>query len=153
MTWFKVDDGFYDHPKVDQLPNAAVGLWVKCGAWCARYNTYGHITKTVIKRLGGTPKQIQALVSAGLWEETAGGYQFHEWRKHQDGNYRKNILPQVREAVMKRDNYQCVACGARDDLSLDHIIPYRDNGPDTVENLRVLCMPCNNRRYQEERRG
>lgn len=59
MTWFKVDDGFYDHPKVDQLPNAAVGLWVKCGAW----------------------------------------------------------------------------------------------GPDTVENLRVLCMPCNNRRYQEERRG
>lgn len=44
---------------------------------------------------------------------------------------------------MERDGHACVFCGATDQLSLDHIVRYRDGGPDTVENLRVLCMPCN----------
>lgn len=41
MTWFKLDDGFYDHPKVADLPNAAVGLWVKAAVWCSKHLTDG----------------------------------------------------------------------------------------------------------------
>lgn len=143
MTWFKVDDGFYDHPKFQDVPNAAVGLWVKAGAWCAKHNTYGYLTKKRARSLGGTKGQIRALVDAGVWIATGDGYQFEHWRKSQDGNYRRNIRKSVREAVMARDNYRCVWCGATDNLSLDHIVPYRLNGADTIENLRVLCMPCN----------
>ncbi|STD70923.1 Uncharacterised protein [Corynebacterium ulcerans] len=41
MTWFKVDDGFYDHPKFLDVPNAAVGLWVKAGAWAGSISPMG----------------------------------------------------------------------------------------------------------------
>ena len=37
-------------------------------------------------------------------------------------------------------------CGRADVLSLDHIVRYRDGGQDTLENLRVLCLPGNRRR-------
>lgn len=56
---------------------------------------------------------------------------------------RPAIPVEVRRTVMERDGYQCVKCGSAEDLSMDHIIRFRDGGPDTVENLRVLCMPCN----------
>lgn len=49
MTWFKVDDGFYDHPKVENLSMAARGLWVTAGSWCAKQLTDGVISK---KKLG-----------------------------------------------------------------------------------------------------
>lgn len=148
MTWFKVDDGFWSHPKTMQLPDqdrlAAIGLWVSAGAWCAKYNTYGRVPKVFLTGLAHAPESLAvALVSAGLWRETDDGWAFVHWRKWQDGDYRKNIPVRVRAAVMERDGYTCVLCGATDNLSLDHIIRYRDDGPDTVENLRVLCMPCN----------
>lgn len=143
MTWFKVDDTFHAHPKVVGVPNAAIGLWVKAGSWCAKQRTYGRIPKSTLKLLGGTTRQAAALVEARLWEETSEGWKFVHWRKHQDGDYRRNIPPKIRAAVLARDNHQCVKCGAVDNLSMDHIIRYRDDGPDTVENLRVLCMPCN----------
>lgn len=138
---------------MENLSNAAIGLWVKAGAYCAAHNTYGQLSKVAVKHLGGTLRQAQALVDAGLWEETETGWRFHQWRKNQDGNYRRNIPQRIRTAVMERDNYTCVECGSQDQLSLDHIIPYRHDGPDTEENLRVLCMPCNNKRFQAERRN
>jgi len=81
MTWFRVDDGFYDHPKIEQLPNASIGLWVKAGSWCAQHKTNGQIP-TVLARRMGTKKQIQYLIDAGFWEQCGDYYQFHEWRKH-----------------------------------------------------------------------
>lgn len=42
----------------------------------------------------------------------------------------------------------CELCGSPERLSVDHVIPY-DERPDleyTVENCRVLCIPCNSRR-------
>lgn len=52
----------------------------------------------------------------------------------------------VRREVLERDGHRCVECGATETLSLDHIVPYSHGGPDTVENLRVLCRPCNSRK-------
>lgn len=56
---------------------------------------------------------------------------------------RPHIPAEIRRAVMERDDYRCVFCGSTDDLSLDHIYPYSLGGPDTEDNLRVLCQPCN----------
>lgn len=142
MPSFKVHDQFWAHRKTEQLPMAAIGLWARAGAWCAHYKTNGQIPTALARRMG-TKKQIQRLIDAGFWEQCGDYYQFHEWRKHQNPNYRPKIPRKVREKVMARDGYQCVWCGAKDNLSLDHIIRYRDGGPDTEYNLRVLCMPCN----------
>lgn len=59
---------------------------------------------------------------------------------------RKAIPAQVRMAVMERDGHRCVLCSAAEDLTLDHIHPWSLGGPDTVENLRVLCRSCNSRK-------
>jgi len=51
--------------------------------------------------------------------------------------------------VIRRDNYHCQICNAYvndKDIELDHIIPISRGGPTTVENLRLLCMTCNQKR-------
>jgi hypothetical protein len=147
MAWFKVDDGFHSSRKVLRIPKrtrfAAVGLWSVAGSWSVKENTSGVIPSFVLKELSGSKHLASQLVASGLWEIVPGGWKFANWRSSQDGDYRRNIRPAIRQAVMERDNHACVFCGSRDALSLDHIIRYRDDGPDTVDNLRVLCMPCN----------
>jgi hypothetical protein len=60
-------------------------------------------------------------------------------------NERRHIPLAVRREVFARDGV-CVWCAAQERLELDHIVPYSRGGPDTVDNLRVLCKPCNVRR-------
>ncbi|MGD7734137.1 HNH endonuclease [Propionibacteriaceae bacterium G57] len=54
-------------------------------------------------------------------------------------------------AVMQRDGYQCVACGATDDLTVDHVKPVDlfteddwagDLGHD-IDQCVTLCRSCN----------
>lgn len=59
---------------------------------------------------------------------------------------RPQISPAIRLAVYRRDGHRCRTCGSEQRLELDHIIPWSHGGPDTVENLRVLCKSCNVRR-------
>ena len=88
MTWFKIDDGFYDHPKVVGLDMAAVGLWALAGSYCARHLTDGVITERQIRAIGGTRRQAEKLVSAGLWSVADASpsdrrYAFNDWREYQ----------------------------------------------------------------------
>lgn len=72
MPWFKVDDGLPDHPKVLLAGNAAMGLWVRAGAWSMKHLTDGFIPEAFV-RLLGTAKEARALVTAGLWVKVEGG--------------------------------------------------------------------------------
>lgn len=56
MTWFKVDDTFYGHPKTLKAGNAAVGLWVKAGAYAAQHLTEG-VVPGVVAQLYGTARR------------------------------------------------------------------------------------------------
>jgi 5-methylcytosine-specific restriction endonuclease McrA len=44
---------------------------------------------------------------------------------------------------MKRDNYSCVYCGSKKDLTIDHVIPKSKGGQNTWNNLVTCCSPCN----------
>lgn len=84
MTWFKVDDSFYDHPKVFDAPDCAVALWTRAGAWAARNLTDGLVPSGMPARLCDDPdKAVKALLDRGLWRRTRGGYQFHDWSNYQ----------------------------------------------------------------------
>jgi len=92
MTWFKVDDDLAFHRKVIAAGNAAMGLWVRAGSWCAQHLTDGFVPEEMVGILG-TPAQRAKLIKAGLWIEVDGGCQFHEWNE----NGRQPTAKQVRE--------------------------------------------------------
>ncbi|WP_370944045.1 hypothetical protein AB5J62_33730 [Amycolatopsis sp. cg5] len=84
MSWFKVDDGFYDHPKVFDASDCTVALWTRAGSWSARNLTDGFVPSNLPVRLCGDPDTaIRELVERGLWSRIRGGYKFHDWTDYQ----------------------------------------------------------------------
>lgn len=73
MTWFKIDDDFFFHPKVIAAGNSAIGLFVRCGSWSSNHLTNGFIPDKVIEMFG-CDADITRLIEVGLLEEadTAG---------------------------------------------------------------------------------
>ena len=63
---------------------------------------------------------------------------------------RADIHPWTRRAIYWRDQNQCAWCRRGFDeagmLVLDHIQPWADGGSDRSDNLRTLCVPCNEER-------
>lgn len=47
----------------------------------------------------------------------------------------------MRQAVLLRDEYTCRVCGKviTSMPQVDHIVPRRDGGADTMDNLQTLC--------------
>jgi hypothetical protein len=68
MPWFKIDDSSHSHPKFRRAGNAAIGLWVRCGAYSAQHLTEGQIPGELARDYGTEP-QIRKLVKVGLWHE------------------------------------------------------------------------------------
>lgn len=51
---------------------------------------------------------------------------------------------EIREYIKEREHSgECVFCGASADLSLEHLLPRKFNGPDTERNLVWICKSCN----------
>jgi len=77
-------------------------------------------------------------------------YLLPRWHRGADSRRRRTSRPpipaHIRRAVYTRDNRTCVRCGATDDIALDHIHPWSKGGPDTIDNLQVLCRSCNSRK-------
>ena len=56
----------------------------------------------------------------------------------------RELIPDgMRQVVWRRDGGRCVQCGAEVNLHFDHIIPVAKGGATTIENLQILCAPCN----------
>ncbi len=83
MTWFKVDDGFWSHPKVLTMSADATSLWVRAGAYSCQHLTDGFIASGLLQVLGSEDAALE-LVGNGLWVEAEGGYEFHDWDDYQE---------------------------------------------------------------------
>lgn len=72
MPWGRVDDDFYDHPKVTGMPaevrNAACGLYWRAISYCNRYLTDGRLTPAALTKIDGCEAEVEALLVAGLFE-------------------------------------------------------------------------------------
>lgn len=84
MSWFKVDDTAHAHPKLLRAGNAALGLWMRAGAYAAQHLTEGAIPG-VVAQLYGTAPQVRKLVDAGLWH--AHGHQCTRCAQPPAGDY------------------------------------------------------------------
>lgn len=48
--------------------------------------------------------------------------------------------------VFLRDRFSCQYCGAREELTFDHVVPRSRGGLTTWENVVAACSPCNLRK-------
>ncbi|ETY72239.1 hypothetical protein [Bifidobacterium moukalabense] len=81
--WFIIDDQMADDRRIRRLPLATVGLWVKLCVIHSKGvsmqskdpNAYpGRFDRLDLKDAGGTMRQLQQLIDAGLMEEHDGGW-------------------------------------------------------------------------------
>lgn len=98
MPWFKVDDNLAFHSKTVDAGNAAMGLWVRAGSWCAQNLTDGFLPGHMLPMLG-TAQQAARLVRAGLWNRESGGFSFHEWGERQP---KREAIENERAAARER---------------------------------------------------
>ena len=124
MTYFKVDDGIWGHPKFSLLSNDAVALWVMAGSWCGRYVTDGLLPYQSLAMVRGSKQAAQELVDAGLWRETPDGWVFHDWHDYQ---YTKAEVESRREYERQKKRRQ------RDRSTLD--VPMLSLGESRGESL------------------
>jgi 5-methylcytosine-specific restriction endonuclease McrA len=62
-------------------------------------------------------------------------------------DYIKVSIPHsLKWEVWKNDNFTCLHCGSKDNLSVDHINPESYGGTLDIENLQTLCRYCNSKK-------
>jgi hypothetical protein len=72
-----------------------------------------------------------------------------KWNEHRKPKpkARTPISGSLRYAVLVRDRKRCRACGATPgrgvSLHIDHVVPVKLGGGNTLANLQVLCSTCN----------
>lgn len=101
MAWFKVDDGFWSHPKTAELSDAATALWVRAGAWSAQHLTDGRIPYSALRFFRARRRSAAELVDAGLWSDAGDAFVFHAWADYQPS---KSQVEAKREATRNRVN-------------------------------------------------
>ena len=75
-----------------------------------------------------------------------------DYKRHSRHVTRTKRWKALRMQALERDEWQCVECGARRRLEVDHIEPVRDR-PDlayALHNLQVLCCRCHARKTRIE---
>jgi len=99
VSWFKVDDKLWGHPKWLATPIRSRGLWVTAGSWSAAQEQDGRVPRHVLAILGGTLRDASGLVASGLWTATDSGWLFHGWSEFQPTREQKDT---DREAARER---------------------------------------------------
>lgn len=84
----------------------------------------------------------------GPWDGWSGteGRPFDVIETSRCSSSKSKVTQRRRVRVLVRDGNQCLACGATEDLTLDHIKHKSKGGGDEDSNLRTLCRSCNSRR-------
>lgn len=145
-----ISDDFHADPRVMRAGNRAVGSWIRMLSWLSAWPEETAIHPGMYRMCGATRGVIKSLIDAELATDSPNGLiplaQGDLWKFPRIIPSRPKIPQALRDLVMERDEYTCQECSATEDLSLDHIIPFSFGGPDTEENLRVLCRRCNSSR-------
>jgi hypothetical protein len=87
VTWVRVDDGFFEHPKTVAAGDAAAYLFLAGLGYCNRRLTDGRIPKAMVPRLTTArrwPALAARLVEVGYWEDHGDCYQSHDYLEWND---------------------------------------------------------------------
>lgn len=101
------------------------------------------------ERLSEKLKKSEATTYYCKWRknnlEKVKGYRRKYYEKH---SKRAGEMARVaRQCLIRFLGGECLCCGTRGDLVVDHIIPVARGGLTTVGNFQVLCRACNGEKY------
>lgn len=143
VSYFKINCAAIEHPKIYPLSDSSFRAWVRSGMWCVRNRTF--VIPYAMAGNFATDEEVEELERFGRW--SAGEFGWHyvddEMWDFSISDARPRIPADIRLAVMQRDGGQCCYCGSTDELQYDHIHPYSKGGKHTIDNLQILCGPCN----------
>lgn len=136
-------------PKPDDVieiavDNATLAYYMNCSVSAMRSYLYELVETGIVsmRQQGlGRPNLYRVYYSAVRPASLNGrSYSYRERGK------RNAAYQETRRAVLERDGYRCLACGATDNLDVDHIVARSRGGTSDQSNLQVLCDRCNSRK-------
>jgi len=78
--------------------------------------------------------------SAGLSYQRA--FQMKKFIELRDGDIQWSTS--IREWIKEHEKPdECIYCGSKQNLTVDHILPLARDGPDKPDNAIMVCKPCN----------
>lgn len=87
MTWVKLDDQFFAHPKIINLSKDAKLLQLAALTYCAGQLTDGLVTPGAVRMICAQvdveAASIQELMAAGVWEADGTNYRIHDYLVYQ----------------------------------------------------------------------
>src|SRR4051812_8126811 len=83
MAWVRLEDGFIGNPKIAQLTDAELRVWLRVLCYCgsSKDPTVDETTRRQI--IGLTPKRVARFSELGLLDEVNGCHEVHDWEKYQ----------------------------------------------------------------------
>ena len=106
MSWVKLDDGFGEHRKVQDLSDKAFRLHVVALCYCARNLTDGYLTGRAVRVVRAVvdaqPSHVRELCRHGLWVQNGKGCEVHDYLEYNPSEADvKEMRRQTAERVRK----------------------------------------------------
>lgn len=99
MPWLKIDDSFFEHPKVTVLSDRAFRVHIGALCYAARYQTDGVVPPAWMTRNFASKRVLEELTRSGVWEATATG----EFLIHDFTDYNpRSATPEEKHAAKVR---------------------------------------------------
>lgn len=167
MKWFRLYSELVDDPKVHQMNPKTFKIFIFLLCFASEFGKNGIINlphKEIIWRLRCSRKKyfdaVAQLEELHILSSHSNGLKFLNWdkRQYQGDNSSKRVEKYrnkreelglsrgshyPREEVFTRDNFECVYCGNKENLCVDHAFPIQKGGDDNIDNLVTACKACN----------
>jgi hypothetical protein len=157
VTWTKLHDGFWMHPKVLMCGNAGAGIFARLLSYTSQHKTRGLIPVEVVEMVVGTDHDaLRALEAAGLLTHEGDAVRlvhprrFDPEKPHMRRQRRMKLASGIATAqqIAARVAYYgglCWICREPYE-AIDHVKPLAKGGSNWPANLRPACRPCNSRK-------
>jgi hypothetical protein len=113
MSWIKLDDQFFTHPKIVDLSKDAKLLYVAALTYCGAHLTDGGLTRGALRVVAATvdvpPETAEVLLVAGLWQATGDGVQINNYLQYQPSRESALALKEARASAGRRGGYRSAA--------------------------------------------
>ena len=99
MAWARIDDNFFNHPKVRKAGKDAIIFHMAALCYSNAFTTDGFIADVMLELIATQAFQRKAngladrLVECGLWDSIEGGYLIHDFL---DYNYSRQQIDEIK---------------------------------------------------------